>query len=237
MTDEKKKEVQATTIQKASEKYGDMSGLRALIQAIPYVGGSFDTLLVDSGQKFKEQRIEGLITEINERLSKIEKPLDPKAIQNSQEMYDMLIFAFEQSSRTRSEMKRNNFAKIITNQIIDPIDWDKADTILRLLARLNEIHIGILKEALETPICDEPFEGLKVICLNEPASVTPKGVPPGDLSKKITGINESILRFHCAELISMGLLKDEGVGRFGTGPLTYFVATEMAVLLFEQITT
>lgn len=49
------------SLQKFSEKYGDIAALRAIVQVIPYVGGSLDTLLTDSGQKMKWNRVEDFL--------------------------------------------------------------------------------------------------------------------------------------------------------------------------------
>lgn len=231
----KKNQNEGNSIQKISEQYSDITVIRALIQAIPYVGGSLDTLLSDSGQKFKMQRIESLIADINVRLSDLR--IDPVlvSIEQKEEMYDMLLFSFEECARTRSELKRKNFSRIITNQIIRPIDWDKAETILRLLALLNETHINILKQAIETPICEAPFDNLRVVCLEESSKMKHIGISPSSLIIENPNIDSQILKFHCSELISMGLLRDEGIGRLGTTQLTYFVATPMAIILFDQI--
>jgi hypothetical protein len=52
-----KKEI-SNMLSKASHVYLDQTAIRALINAIPYVGGSLDVILVSKGQKILEHRIQ-----------------------------------------------------------------------------------------------------------------------------------------------------------------------------------
>lgn len=87
--------------QRLSNQYTDLNMVRALIQAIPYAGGSLDTLLGSSGQRFKEQRIENLILHLTNEIKKIGSNPSLDNIPNNEELYDMMLLALEQSSRTK----------------------------------------------------------------------------------------------------------------------------------------
>ncbi|WP_417335346.1 hypothetical protein [Halobacteriovorax marinus] len=224
----------ATLIQKLSSGYGDLTLVRALIQAIPWAGGSLDTLMGSSGQRYREKRIESLIKHLSDEIQKIgNKSLS--SINDSEELYDMMLLALEQSTRTRSEEKKKRFAKIIAHQIISPIDWDVADTIMRLISQLSEPHIELLQFALNAPVCNGSFDGLKVIAFSNFKKTVDDEIQPILIMSGFQNQEESLIRLLCMELVSMGLLKDEGVGRFGTGAMTYFVATGVAKKLFETI--
>lgn len=223
-------------LQKFSKKYGDITALRALMQAIPYVGGSLDTLLSDSGQKIKWRRVEDFLQKLNERISRLEKEPEITNLAENENAYDLLSYGLEQAVKTRHEEKRQYFAAVISNQIGKNKDWGEAETALRLVAELSELHVHILKAAINTPECGKPFAGLKVICTNsKDAERHSKEVPPNDISKMFTDVSESILKLHISELIAKGLLKDEGIGRYDTAGMIYFIPTEMASWLLRWI--
>lgn len=225
------------SLQKFSEKYGDVTALRAIVQAIPYVGGSIDTLLSDSGQKIKWRRVEDFLQKLEGRLSKLEKEPAITNLAENESAYDLLAFGLEQAMKTRSEEKRDYFANVISNQIKQTKEWDDAETALRLVSELSALHIQILKLAINAPECGEPFAKKRVICVSptDAKRIESKGVPPTDISRNLTGVPESVLKFHCSELIARGLLKDEGIGRMGMGNMTHFIPTDMAFWLFDWI--
>lgn len=224
-----------TFFQKLSNKYIDSSLLRALIQAVPYAGGSLDTLMSESGQKFKEQRIENLLGHLSKEIEKIGSKQPVPNNSNSEELYDMMLFALEKSTRTRSEEKRKRFAKILANQISSPIDWDVADSIIRIISELSEPHIRLLQLALDVPSCQGAFMGLKVITFSNFKGGPENGIQPTLIPPLFPGMDESILKLLCMELVGMGLLKDEGVGRLGTAAMTYFIATDIAKTLIDTL--
>ena len=225
-----------TRLQRLSEKYGDLTTIRVLLQAIPYVGGSLDTLLTDSGEKFRRDRTEKLLEYLADKISTLEGKVSIADIENNEQLYDLMMQAIQQSAKTRSEDKRRRFASILRNQFESNEVWDEPEAALRLVSDLNDLHVQILRAAVEAPVCDEPFSNLSVICLERSDSERHKtGVPPTDISSLFPKIKQSTLQFHCAELMAKGLLKDEGTGRFDTGALVFFAATETANWLFDWL--
>lgn len=58
-------------VAKAAEGYAAQITLRALFQAIPYVGGSIDTLFAGKGQKIQQARVEQFLKELDERVRRL----------------------------------------------------------------------------------------------------------------------------------------------------------------------
>lgn len=67
------KRTEAGFITKASAYYCDKFALRAVIQAIPKLGSSLDTMLAGLGAKWQYERLEDFIYKLNERLSRLEQ--------------------------------------------------------------------------------------------------------------------------------------------------------------------
>ena len=210
-------------LNKASEKYSKQIVIRALIQTIPYIGSSLDTLFAGKGSQIQFERLKHFLEILKEKLEKIEKDI---YIQPSEEFFDLMVNIFDGVIKTRIKEKRERFANIIINKIInESTRWDEAEIATRLLKELDEIHIRILIEGINAPICGSPFNGLKVITLKESKSNI-QG--PVDLKEKFPEYEIEVLRMVCAELVSRGLLYDEGIGRWDVKSMEYFTATKLA---------
>ncbi len=209
----------------AADKYADRFGLRALIQIIPYVGGALDALVGGYGAKIQQERLRHFLGELKARLEGVEglAKQDP-----SEELFDLMVNSFDAVIRTRSERKRAHFASIVVNQVREEKPWEEADAAVRLLADLSELHVEILKEAARSPVCGPPFEGLRVVSLSSNAPGEEGHTRPRVLGTVFPNCSAALLRMVCAELVARGLLQDEGIGRYDTAAMQYFVPTELA---------
>ncbi|MFH5834218.1 hypothetical protein [Halalkalibaculum sp. DA384] len=223
------------TLNKALKKYEETTTLRAAVQLIPYVGGPLDTLLA---AKIHQERILDFLEDLNQRLKRVELE---KRIEPDEEFYDFMLSIFEGAQRTRSNEKRGQFAEIVKNKILDNGDWEEAETATRLLNQLDDIHIKILITAFNAPKCDEPFEDLRVISIEddilESDSFYENSGPVQPLYLPELFSDQSIytIRMVCSELVSRGLLHDEGIGRINMGAMEFFVATDLANWFLEWI--
>nr|MDA3797992.1 hypothetical protein [Kiritimatiellia bacterium] len=149
-------------------------------------------------------------------------------LEPSEELFDFLIQSFESVIKTRSGLKRQRFAEIFAKQIVKQSDWEEAETATRFLQELNDLHILILQEAITTLPCSDPFNGLRVIALNENPLGNESENPPKEITKSLSSYSKLALRMGCAELMSKGLLYDEGIGRLSVKALEYLAPTELA---------
>ncbi len=232
-----------TFLEELSESYNDGTKLRSLVQLIPYVGGSLDTLMGASGQKRRYNRVIDFLLELDCQIKKIQNQLLEKnkekiaVIVNSEEFYDSFLYAVEQSIKTRHKYKKTILAKILANQISQTIEWDDSEMLMRLIAALTINHIQIIKVIMESSVCEEPFKGFNVIIVDR------KGIPDDwkNIDKIIKlvdifkDIESDLLKFYCSELVAMGLLKDEGAGRWGTPFMTFFRPTGACKLLYSSL--
>lgn len=212
-------EIASGELAKASEKYSEQVGFRAAIQLIPHVGGALDTLLAGKGSRIQQQRIQDFLSHLNSRLDKIE---EKEQLESSEEFYDLVLSVFDGVVRTRSEEKRARFASIVANKVGTEASWEEAETATRILKDLEELHIRVLLFAVEAPACDAPFNKLSVVTLSD------THLGGANIAAQFPALTVEALRMICSELVSRGLLYDEGVGRWNAKAMQYFVATDLA---------
>lgn len=210
--------------------YGDSTTLRSLVLLIPALGSPIDLILSKNGQEFTIKRIEIFLEELKARLDTVEN----SAINSSDEeaLFDLMQTAFENVVRTRSENKIKRFARLTSDCLLNDRSWDETEATIRLISDLTDIHIKILQIALSAPmLTNEAFNGLRVI------SISNKNNDFDILSLKtsLNYLSEAALKMYCSELISKGLLHDEGIGRWDVGALELLVPTELANWLLEKV--
>lgn len=213
-----------TKMENTAEFYADASELRAAIQLIPYIGGPLDTLLSAKGQSIQYQRIMMYIEDLQARMDKIEALRDMDA---SEEFYDLSMSIFTAVSKTRSPDKRKWFASILVNKLHEDLEWDEADLMVQLLDSLADIHIQVLRVAMEAAVCTDVFDGKRVVALREPFDNTESTIHPTIIGSIIPNASHTMLEMACSGLVARGLLHDEGVGRLSTKAMEFFVLTEM----------
>lgn len=223
----------STAISKLQRRYADIVSLRASVQAIPYIGGSLDTLLAGRAAQIHLDRIESFVNELAQRMSAIESVA---ANLNDDAFADLMLGTFEKVARTRSDQKRTRFAEIIANQVSKPTLWEEPENAVRLLSDLEDIHIEIIEAALGAPVAEGAFSGLRVLSLDTVPIDIGKQNAPVSLIAAFPRYGTVALRMACAELTAKGLLHDEGIGRWDMGAMKYFVPTDLAEWLSGWIT-
>ena len=215
---------------KASERYGELTLVRATVQAIPWVGAMLDTLLSNRGSKIQYERVIHFLGKLDARLHQLEAVGEI----NEEGFYDLMLNVFDSVIRTRSEKKRACFAQLVTNQIAFPRNWEDAEMAVSLLRDLTETHVAILKAASQAPMCARPFEGLRVVTWHmdeEAAGAT--SLPRLDA---LASLKAEVMGMACSELVSRGLLLDEGVSRLDTSAMEFFVLTDLGKWFLDWLT-
>lgn len=212
-------------ISKLRQQYANIVTLRASVQAIPYIGGSLDTLLAGRAAQIHLERVEKFTSDLAHRLAAVESA---GANLNDEAFADLMLSTFEKVARTRSDQKRSRFAEIITNQVTKPTSWEEPENAVRLLSDLEDIHIEIIEAALHAPVAEGAFSNLRIISLDAEPIDSGKQNAPVSLLVAFPRYGTAALRMTCAELTAKGLLHDEGIGRWDMGAMKYFVPTDLA---------
>jgi len=124
---------------------------KALIAAIPYIGGSISSLLGDYQDRKKHERLTNFFTSLQVDINDLKDQVNSKFIST-----DDFLDIFEKTSRKiadeRNEEIRIAFKNILLNSIIsDNITYDKVEVFLKTLERLRPDHIFLLS-ILNNPI-------------------------------------------------------------------------------------
>lgn len=224
--------------EKASSAYLDRTKTRAAVQAIPYIGGALDTLFAGKGNKIQNERLEHFLGELHERLGKLEE--EPKI--DEETLFDFALETIEKAVKTKSNEKRQLYANIMANQVADPTATEYAEMALRIVSELDAIHFRILSIGLSAPKCSSPFDGIQMMTITP---YTPSGEPeegaevilPTALSEELNEYPVEAIRYAASELISKGLLRDEGIGRWDATAMEYFCVTDTATWINSLLTT
>jgi hypothetical protein len=228
-----KYEAVKAAVDQAVERYVSVDTLRAAVQFVPVVGGAIDTILSGRGSRLQFARLERFIGQLHDRLLNVEAG---SINLDGDDFVDFMITCLEKASRARTPEKSRRFAEIVATQVSEVRPWDEADMATRLLADLEDIHMGILGAALAAPEGMNAFAGVKVIALKTQAGETLLDGLSAPLLNEL-GNQYSLIsvRLACSELVARGLLHDEGVGRWASVAMTYFVATDLATWLANWI--
>lgn len=208
---------------RTSMLYGDSDVLRSLVLLIPMLGSPIDLILSKKGQEFVTKRIQIYLEELKTRLDVVEN----KVINSNDEeaLFDLMQTAFENVVRTRSENKIKRFARLTSDCLLNDRNWDETEAAMRLLSDLTDIHITILQIAINAPMSANGHRVMSVIGDNS--------IPC--LKTNFDYLSDAALKMYCSELISKGLLHDEGIGRVGCGALDMLEPTALASWLLEKV--
>jgi hypothetical protein len=91
--------------------------LLATISAVPFVGGSITQIITGIGQEIVQERNKRLFEQLAEHLQAAREEAIRKDYFESPEGLDLLIRALEVSGKTRSEVKRDLIARILTGAL------------------------------------------------------------------------------------------------------------------------
>jgi hypothetical protein len=216
-------------VDRAVERYASADTLRVAVQVLPIVGGAIDTILSGRGSRLQLARLDRFIGQLHDRLLHVEAG---SINVDSDDFVDFMITCLEKASRARTPEKSQRLAELVATQVSEVRPWDEADMATRLLADLEDIHMSILSVALAAPEGMNAFAGIKVVALKSHAGETLLDGLSAPLLNELGNRYSLIsLRLACSELVARGLLHDEGVGRWDSIAMTYFVAADLATWL------
>lgn len=123
--------------------------LRALLNAIPGVGGSLNELMAGKGQRIIEERRDNLLRLLAEHLEIVEAEAIRKDYFQTPEGFDLLIKALDSSRRTRSEEKRDLIARILAGAAVDESSEYSPEEYLNLISDLTVKELKVARSLYE----------------------------------------------------------------------------------------
>jgi len=140
---------------KVVEKYSSKTTLRALVNLIPYVGGSIDILLTSRSEKISSARLEKYLQKLKHEFKAIDESKIDYTFLNSEEFYDLVLQTFNSVLKSRSEDKISLYSKILKDSVIgkfkDPLVAEDLINSINDLS-LNDIElIKIISKYISHP--------------------------------------------------------------------------------------
>ncbi len=133
-------------IQQGLEIYSQRTVLRAVVNAIPWVGGSLDVVLSSGGQKIIEQRVCEIITRLKDDLELVKEVAIDREFLDTEAFFDLFRKALEASIKTRDDEKIKLYARILRNSLFKSvINKDAAEDYLSVLAELSSKELAVAK--------------------------------------------------------------------------------------------
>src|SRR5215218_5843715 len=106
------------TVDRMLAWYESQPWLRAVIQAIPFGGGSADTLLAWRALHLNKRRVDELLANISERLSSVEESSLDEEFLRSEQFFDLLRSCADIVAKTSSEYKRKHVADFLAGTVV-----------------------------------------------------------------------------------------------------------------------
>lgn len=207
------KEVKAyTAFERFANRYENNNPLLPFM-AIGFAGtglGVIDRLFCKRAADYTAKRLENLMIEMEKRIDK--KLTEPRSDVFMSALYQCLPGVLE----TQSDEKLRMFAEILSGTWNDENpSWDEVAQSLRLVRQLEDVHIFILRKALElSPTLDGPTVTFSIGEKSHPSSIS--------IEEHLPKIEPMFIASCVSDLIAMGLINDTFTtngGTFGFGDL------------------
>lgn len=230
-------EPKETSVSKLGRHYDNGAGpaLTALLTAIDPTFGAASAiggLLSYAHSKRSGLKHEYLVRKIQEQLEEHEGDIN-NINENIHEVLSLTIQGLESAVTTE---KIDRFAKIMSDHIIENCPWDETATALRAISSLEDIHMHILSNAWHYYSNEHNEAKFYILTPNFPRPGIIDGrstVPSIDILESLGGRGHTEVRMFCMELMSKGLLHDNGQGSFDKGPV--FTLTDAADWLLRKV--
>jgi hypothetical protein len=121
---------------KVSEVYAENAVLRALFNAIPYIGGSLDILFASKGQKIIQSRLAQFLEDLKVEMNHLKENMIDNEYLESEECFDLVLRALEAAAKTRDREKIRLYSKVLRGAV----------TIQNRKEYSPEEYLGILAE-------------------------------------------------------------------------------------------
>jgi hypothetical protein len=123
-------------------------GLRALLSFVPYIGGTLVELFAGKGQQIIEERRNDFLRLLSERLEDVEEGAVKKDFFETPEGFDLLIKALDEARKTRSNAKRELYARILVGAATVPPEQGEtsAEEYLYLISGLTLRELEVARK-------------------------------------------------------------------------------------------
>lgn len=130
----------------ASEIIAESPTLKAILNAVPYVGGSLSELFAGRGSQIMEERKNEFLLRLSHHMETLEAEAVKKEYFSSPEGFDLLLKALDSAGKTRSEYKTDLYARILAGATrVDKGGFSSAEEYLHMITDLTPKEVEVAR--------------------------------------------------------------------------------------------
>lgn len=237
------------------DKYSQVTGLKILIQSIPYIGTPLNEILFEHKGRIKQERLNKFLQNLKDYFETVNEVSINDSYINSEEFGDIFESVLEKVSKTSSEEKLKRFKQILIKQIEIPEKTEYFESFLDVISKITDKQFEILltqyryypEYKIIRKEINQNEELLKNSKHNEYAEYDTYSEKLEILNNKRMEIEEKFMKFEnyniqkeeylflVQDLISKSLLYDAGLGYFIIGPFEIVLITDYGLALIKYI--
>ena len=199
------KQEQLASVDRAARFYEEANWLRALVQVVPCVGGTLDTLFAWRWNHIQRQRYEVFLKSVYRRMECIDASKLDRVFLDSDEFASLFFDVSTRVAREYEIEKIQLFRNVLVNSAMTEFVGDPLrDFMVGLLGELTLAEVHILQ------ISDEIVQELR-----GPDSFG--YVEAADIVEKLPTLQLEQARALCRHLFSLGFFYDWSIGRWDSG--------------------
>ena len=199
------KQDQLAPVDRAAQFYEEANWLRALVQAIPSVGGTLDTLFAWRWNHIQRQRYEAFLESLRRHMERIDANRLDRDFLESDEFASLFIDVSSRVTREYETEKIHLFRNALVNSAMSEFVGNP----------LRDFMVGLLSELTLAEVHILQIAGEKV---QEPRVSDGSGfVEAVDIVEELPTLQLEQARALCRHLFSLGFFYDWSIGRWDGG--------------------
>lgn len=133
-------------VDKAAAIYSSKGWLRAIVAAVPFVGGSIDALVTSRGTELAQQRVTALLDDLRAGLQRVTEAKVDQSFISSEAWDDLVMRAFRTAADTRDRDKIRFLAAVLTGSVtLDDGAGLDAESLLGVIADLSPADLAFAR--------------------------------------------------------------------------------------------
>ena len=122
--------------------------IEALVQLLPYIGGSLSTLYFGNKQRIRFERLESFYKELVEELEKVKSSIASIDKHSEEELIALIEEVNDRVENERINSKRKYYKNLFKNSLIHPVrnNFNERKYFVDLISQLTELHFQIISK-------------------------------------------------------------------------------------------
>lgn len=202
--------------------------IKAIIGIVPFVGPALNEALFDIRSRIQQDRVTDLVQRLSIGIEALGESKIDKAYLETDEFSDIATEVLNRTARTRSESKRERFARIILGNLIGRREGAFDPVFRELVEELTDDDIDVLRRFVPA------------YALSQNANTSDHWryplVSPLDYAQPLVLDRQPMVtRMIIQNLIRMGLLFDDSHGRLSSVPYSIIMPTDLGAAFCEWL--